>query len=117
LDEPTGGLDPRGKQEILALIKSLKEECSPTVIMINHDMDEVAENADKAAVLENGRIVMTGTPREIFKDEARLLELGLGVPKVCELRQRLRSHGVFVKDDALTEDELAEEILKVRKRL
>ena len=112
LDEPTSGLDPAGKREILSLIKSLKEECSPTILMINHDMDEVAQNAGKVALLADGRLVKTGTPREVFCDHELLLGLGLDVPTVAKLRQALIGKGALIGADVLDEDELVREIIK-----
>lgn len=115
LDEPTSGLDPSGKKEILALIKSLKAECSPTIIMINHDMDEVAENAEKVAVLAEGKLVMTGTPKEVFRRQSELIALGLDIPRVAKLRQTLIDGGKNISEDALTEDEIIKEILGARR--
>jgi energy-coupling factor transport system ATP-binding protein len=112
LDEPTSGLDPRGKKEILDLIMHLKAECSPTIVMISHDMDEVSQFATKIAVLNEGRLEMLKSPREIFADAERLVALGLDVPKVARLRQLLTDSGVKIKADIITEDELVEEVLR-----
>jgi energy-coupling factor transport system ATP-binding protein len=84
LDEPTAGLDPRGREQLWQLILKLREERGITLVVISHNMEELARVCDRLAVVSEGTIVMTGTPRAIFADAARLRALGLGVPGVTE---------------------------------
>ncbi|MDW8327860.1 MAG: energy-coupling factor transporter ATPase [Anaerolineales bacterium] len=84
LDEPTAGLDPRGREQLWELILRLREERNITLVVISHNMAELARVCDRLVVMADGRTVMAGTPREIFADAARLRELGLGVPDITE---------------------------------
>lgn len=93
LDEPTAGLDPRGKREMLELVASLKKEFAEIVIMISHNMDEICEFCDKVVVLDNGKLVAVGTPEEIF-DAPEIIEgTGLDLPHVYKIRAMLRDRG------------------------
>jgi energy-coupling factor transport system ATP-binding protein len=105
LDEPTAMLDPVGRQEVISTITRLNKEEKITVIHITHFMNE-AVNADRVIVMEKGKIVMQGTPREIFCRVEELKALGLDVPQVTELAFRLRNAGVDIPGDILTEDEM-----------
>ncbi|MBO4400289.1 MAG: energy-coupling factor transporter ATPase [Selenomonadaceae bacterium] len=104
-DEPTAMLDPQGRREVLATIKNLHAQ-GLTVILITHFMDEAAA-AQRVAVMEAGRILKAGTPREIFSDVAEMKRLGLDVPAAVELAERLRRRGVRLPADILTAQELA----------
>jgi energy-coupling factor transport system ATP-binding protein len=84
LDEPTSGLDPRGREQLWQLILALRQQRAITLVVISHNMEELARVCDRLAVVSEGTIVMTGTPRAIFADAARLRALGLGVPGVTE---------------------------------
>ena len=105
LDEPTAGLDPEGRRLILNLIRRLKEEWELTLILVTHDMDTVAEMADRCFVLADGRTVLSGTPREVFAHPEVLRELALDLPHPTEVTHRLAATGVPVRPDALTLDE------------
>jgi len=105
LDEPAAGLDPRGKAEILGHFRALHAERGITVVLITHDMDEAAALARRVVVLDQGRVVMDGPVREIFGRAEQLTALGLGVPAVTDLVNRLRARGLPVREDALTADE------------
>lgn len=107
LDEATAMLDPGGRAEVLATVRRLNREQGITVIHITHYMDEAVE-ADRVLVMEEGRIVLGGTPREVFAQVGRLRELGLDVPQVTELAQQLKQAGLDVPADALTIDELVD---------
>jgi energy-coupling factor transport system ATP-binding protein len=89
LDEPTAGLDPRGREQLWQMILKLREERGITLVVISHNMEELARVCDRLAVVSEGTIVMTGTPRAIFADAARLRALGLGVPGVTEVFAQL----------------------------
>ena len=103
LDEPTAGLDPEGHREILSMIKKLKEEKNLTIIFISHNMDDVAELADKVIVMDKGKLVMEGTPLTVFSKEEELESIGLSVPDSMKYAKKL---GL----EALTIDELVEKI-------
>lgn len=109
LDEPTAMLDPNGRKDVIRTITDLNKNAGVTVILITHYMDEVI-GADKVYVMDNGKIVMDGTPEEIFSQVDKLKELRLDVPQVTELAYELKKAGVPLKDGILTIDEL-EEIL------
>ena len=112
LDEPTAGLDPRGKKEILKLVSELKKQAVSTVIMINHDMNEVAEYATKVAVMNDGRLVRYTSPGELFKEEEFLESIGLELPFAVREAGLLRKKGIPV-GDCITVDELYAEIKKL----
>jgi energy-coupling factor transport system ATP-binding protein len=103
LDEPTAGLDPRGREEILSLVRSFPA-LGMTVVLVSHSMDDVAALADKVAVMHRGRLAMVGTPRELFARRRELEELGLGVPAAARLVEMLRERG-WSLPDAVTLDE------------
>lgn len=90
LDEPSSGLDPKGKQEILALLRELKKTTCETVVMISHDMDEIAENCNKVAVIENGEVSMCDTPEKLFENDEKLISLGLDIPIIAKVRNALK---------------------------
>ncbi|MCR1898637.1 energy-coupling factor transporter ATPase [Irregularibacter muris] len=105
LDEPTAMLDPSGRKEVIETIKKLNKEEEITVVHITHYMDE-AVDADRVIVMEEGQIVLEGTPREIFSKVDTLKELGLDVPQVTELAFQLNKEGVSIDKDILTVDEM-----------
>ena len=111
LDEPTAGLDPVGKREILELILRIKKDC-PTVVMISHNMDEIAEYCNKIAVLKHGRVMGVFSPRELFGSEKLLADCGVEVPLVTEIAIKLNELGVTVDRSVLTESELFDAIKK-----
>ena len=114
LDEPTAGLDPGGRDEIFRLIKKLHEDNNITIILSSHSMDDMAKLAKTIIVMNHGKIEFMGTPREIFNSHAdRLKEIGLDVPQVLELANKLRDKGFDIRTDVLTVEEIKEEILKV----
>lgn len=111
LDEPTAGLDPVGKRDIMELVVKIKEIC-PTVIMISHNMDEIAAYCNKIAVLSRGKVMGVFSPRELFGSEQLLESCGVELPLVTEIAAKLYGAGIDVNRDILTEDELVEAILK-----
>lgn len=106
-DEPTSMLDPTGRIEVMNTIKKLNKEESKTIILITHYMDEAVQ-ADRVIVMEKGKIVMEGTPKEIFSQVEKVKSLGLDVPQVTELAYELRKEGIQLKDDILSIEELVE---------
>lgn len=111
LDEPTAGLDPVGKREILRLITSLKNSFVKTVIMISHNMDEISEYCERVLVLSQGRLVSDGTPEELFADARRFEGTGLSLPHTAHIRQLLKQGGIRLNGKTLSADTLAEAII------
>ena len=112
LDEPTAMLDPKGRSEVIKTIKMLNEEKDITVVLITHYMDEAAQ-ADRTVVIDDGEIVLDGTPKEVFKNVEKLKSLGLDVPQVTELAYELSKMGIEISDDVLTVDECFDEIIRI----
>lgn len=109
LDEPTAMLDPRGRKEVMDTVYRLNQEEKITVINITHFMEE-AVNADKIFVMENGRVIMQGTPTEIFKEVKKLKELGLDVPQMTELAYELKEEGLDISSEILTVEEMVNKL-------
>ena len=109
LDEPPAGLDPKGKREIMKLILNIKQLC-PTVIMISHNMDEIAEYCNKIAVMKNGAVAGVYTPRELFGSRETIGSCGVALPLVTELAAKLCAAGLPVDPATLTEDELIKQL-------
>lgn len=113
LDEPTAGLDPQGREQILKEIKGLHTQRGITVVLVTHSMEDVARLVDRLIVMERGRVALDGTPVEVFRQAEHLQELGLGVPQVTELMHELKSRGLAVNTDIFTVEEAEEEIVRV----
>lgn len=113
LDEPTAGLDPKGREEILDEISALHKERGITVILVSHSMEDVARLVDRLIVMDKGRVVLDGTPVEVFREADTLRELGLGLPQVTELMHELKAKGLAVNTDILTVEAAEEEIARV----
>lgn len=104
LDEPTAMLDPKGRSEVIETIKMLNREKGITVVLITHYMDEAAQ-ADRTVVIDDGKIILDGTPREVFKNVEQMKTLGLDVPQVTLLAHELCMSGIDISDDVLTVEE------------
>ncbi|MCD8039953.1 MAG: energy-coupling factor transporter ATPase [Clostridia bacterium] len=104
LDEPAAGLDPLGKQEIMELLHKIYAEWCSTVIIVSHDMDEIADNCTRAAVISQGEAVYVAAPGELFADGNKLEELGLDIPLTAKVTQKLASDGIYVGSDFTVED-------------
>jgi energy-coupling factor transport system ATP-binding protein len=113
LDEPTAGLDPAGRRGILEMIRDLHGLGGVTVIMVSHSMDDIAFLATRLIVMSKGAVVMTGTPREIFKNQKQLQSIGLGVPQAAELAHALIAEGFDLPDDLYTLSEVKEHLLRL----
>ncbi len=109
LDEPTSMLDPIGRDEVIKTLHTLNKEEGITIIMITHNMEEVVD-ADKIFVMDEGELVMQGTPREVFSKVDELKELRLEVPQATELAYELKKSGVDIPDGILSVDELVKEL-------
>lgn len=112
LDEPTAGLDPVGKNDLLSLIKSYNETTNSTVIFVSHNMDDVALIADRVLVLSDGNIVMNGTVPEVYSKGKELLELGLDVPEITRVFLKLNKAGFDVPTDIYTVIDGKEKLLE-----
>ena len=113
LDEPTAGLDPRGRDRILTMLEELHARENVTIIMVSHSMDDMARLASRLVVMAEGRILASGTPREIFAQEEMMVSAGLGVPEAARLCRELRAKGIDLPADLYRPDELKEHLLKL----
>ncbi|MBQ8813905.1 MAG: energy-coupling factor transporter ATPase [Lachnospiraceae bacterium] len=114
LDEPTAGLDPKGREEILQEIRSLNEEQGITIVLVSHSMEDVARYAKRMIVMNKGSVMFDGTPAEVFAHHRYELEdIGLGVPQVTRVMESLEKAGIPVKTGAITLDEAETEIARV----
>ncbi|WP_066502482.1 energy-coupling factor transporter ATPase [Abyssisolibacter fermentans] len=112
LDEPTAGLDPKGRDEILNQIKELHQKQGITIILVSHSMEDVAKLVDRLIVMHRGKVAMTGEPKEVFKRDKELEEIGLGIPQITCFMKQFKEKVKVVRDDIITVDEAKEEILK-----
>ena len=112
LDEPTAGLDPKGRDEIFGQIKKLYDRKKMTTIIVSHSMEDMANLVDRLIVMAGGKIYMEGTPRQVFKNDVELEKIGLGVPQITKLMKVLKSLGKVDIDEIITIQEAKEEILK-----
>lgn len=113
LDESTSMLDPEGRREVLDVVKKLNQENGVTVITITHYMEEVVD-ADRVIVINDGEIVLTGTPEEIFKEKQTLKSFGLELPLASYIAEKLREKGVNLPQTILTEKQLSEALCKLK---
>ncbi len=112
LDEPTAMLDPRGRAEVMRTLRELNRNHGITVALITHYMDEAAQ-CDRVVVVDRGKLLLDGTPREVFRQVDRLKGVGLDVPQVTELMHELRRAGLEVREDIITEEECAAELARL----
>lgn len=115
LDEPTAGLDPMGRESILAMVKALHAQGDVTVVMVSHSMDDIARLATRLIVMDHGALVADGTPREIFSQPDMMESIGLGVPQAAKLCQLLRRQGFNLPDDLYLLPQVKERILALWK--
>ncbi len=112
LDEPAAGLDPLGKKEIMELLHKLHREWCKTVIIVSHDMDEVAENCTRAAVIADGEVVICDVPAKLFSREDELLSLGLDIPLTSKISAELKKSGIMIESDC-TADGFAQKVIEI----
>ena len=117
LDEPTAGLDPRGRDEILGLIADMKRELNMTIILVSHSMDDVARYVDRIMVMGGGKLLYDDDPVKVFRHVKELEDLGLAAPQITYIMKLLKERGLDVNTDCLTVKEAAQEILAHRKEL
>ena len=111
LDEPTAGLDPEGREEILGLVKKLHDEENITIILVSHSMEDVADYVRHIIVMDKGRIHMNGTPKEVFWHASDLERTGLAAPRVTYIMRKLKQAGYNVDTTATTLSEAADSVL------
>ena len=114
LDEPTAGLDPRGREAILAQIRAYHQKRGTTVILVSHSMEEIACNVDRILVLRGSHVYMDGTPRQVFRRADDLEDVGLDVPQATKIALALRRMGLEIDTAVYTVDELEQALLSVR---
>ncbi|MBR5289180.1 MAG: energy-coupling factor transporter ATPase [Clostridia bacterium] len=113
LDEPCAGLDPRGREEIMGLIKALHREAGTTIVMVSHSMDDVASLAERVIVMNHGTVAMDGVPRDVFSRGEELRAMGLDVPQAVELAAKLREKGFDIPQGVYLIEEIKHEIEKI----
>ncbi|SHJ77917.1 energy-coupling factor transport system ATP-binding protein [Clostridium cavendishii DSM 21758] len=113
LDEPTAMLDPSGRREVLKTIKEVNEKFNITIILITHYMDEAAQ-ADRVVVMDKGKVVMEGDPRQVFSNVKEMKEIGLDVPQVTELAYELKKEGISISTEILNIDEMVSALCQLK---
>jgi energy-coupling factor transport system ATP-binding protein len=113
LDEPTAGLDPKGRDDILGQIKNLHDEYNMTIILVSHSMEDVAKLADRIIVMNKGKCILDGSPAEIFNKIDVLESVGLAVPQVTYMAKKLREKGINISKNVFTVDQAKKELLKI----
>ncbi len=111
LDEPTAGLDPQGRKEILDLISSLRKDAGITIVLVSHSMEDVAEYVDRIIVMNKGSVAFDAAPKEVFSHYDELEEMGLAAPQVTYIVHKLKQKGLPVETNAITIQEAANDIL------
>ena len=115
LDEPTAGLDPRGRDEILDKIRDLHDRKGMTILLVSHSMEDIARYADRLMVMNHGEKVFDGTPREVFEHYRELEAMGLAAPQVTYLTHALKEHGVPIDEELTTVEEARDAIVRLLK--
>ena len=116
LDEPTAGLDPKGRKEILELISGLRRDTGMTIVLVSHSMEDVAEYVDRIIVMNKGSVAFDGLPKNVFAHFEELERMGLAAPQVTYIVHKLRAKGLEVETDAITIKEAARDILAALKK-
>ncbi len=116
LDEPTAGLDPKGRDDILEQIKKLHTEYKMTIILVSHSMEDVGRLAQRIIVMNNGNVALEGTPAQVFKEIDTLENIGLAVPQVTYLMRALKEKGFNVSDEVYTINQGKEELVRILKK-
>ena len=114
LDEPMAGLDPVGREEILACIESYRQSIGSAVLFVTHSMEDAARVSDRLVVLDHGGMLMQGTPQEVFSQSSRLIGAGLDIPMVTRLFIELRSRGIDISDSVYTVEQGLAELLRLK---
>lgn len=115
LDEPSAGLDPQGREELLSNIREFHRARGTTVVLVSHSMEEIAKNVDRIVVLSDSHVLMSGTPREVFARGDELMTAGLDVPQVTRVALALRDKGIAINPAVYTVDELSKELVALKR--
>lgn len=115
LDEPTAGLDPAGRENLMANIRDYHRNKGKTIILVSHSMDEIARNVDRILVLKNAHVLMQGTPAEVFARGEELLSAGLDVPQITRIAMELKRRGLDIDPAVYTVEALERQLLALRK--
>ena len=115
LDEPTAGLDPAGRENLMANIRDYHRNKGKTIILVSHSMDEIAQNVDRILVLKSAHVLMQGTPAEVFARSDELLSAGLDVPRITRIAMELKRRGLDIDPAVYTADALERQLLALRK--
>ena len=114
LDEPTAGLDPAGRENLMANIREYHRHKNATILLVSHSMDEIAQNVDRILVLKSAHILMSGTPAEIFTRAEELLSAGLDVPQITRVAMSLRDRGLPIDPAVYTVEDLERQLLALK---
>ena len=114
LDEPTAGLDPAGRENLMANIRDYHRNKGKTIILVSHSMDEIAQNVDRILVLKNAHVLMQGTPAEVFARGQELLSAGLDVPQITRIAMALKARGIALPESIYTYEQLKAALLELK---
>ena len=114
LDEPSAGLDPVGRENLMANIRDYRRNLGKTILLVSHSMDEIARNADRILVLKSAKLFMDGTPPEVFARSEELAQAGLDIPQAARIAIALRKRGLQIDSSVYSVDALEREILRLR---
>ena len=115
LDEPTAGLDPKAHKDVLKMIETVHEKTGNIIILVSHNMTDIARMSDKVLVIDSGHMVMMGTPKEVFSNREELARVGLDLPPITQLTENLRKNGIEIEETILSVEVAAEQIAKYLK--
>lgn len=115
LDEPTAGLDPKAHKDVLKMVETVHQKTGNIIILVSHNMADIARMSDKVLVIDSGHMVMMGTPKEVFSEREKLSNVGLDLPPITQLTEKLRQRGVEIEDTILSVEDAAEQIAKYLK--
>lgn len=115
LDEPTAGLDPKAHKDVLKMVEKVHEKTGNIIILVSHNMADIARMSDKVLVIDSGHMVMMGTPKEVFSKREELSNVGLDLPPITQLTESLRKRGIGIGETILSVEDAAEQIAKYLK--
>ncbi|MEG1584664.1 MAG: ATP-binding cassette domain-containing protein, partial [Anaerovorax sp.] len=113
LDEPTAGLDPKAHEDVLNMVKKIHKDENNAILLISHNMGDIAKLCDKVLVMDQGKLILEGTPEEVFSQEEFLVSLGLAVPPAAAFINQLKRKGLPVKGNPLTLSQVEEELVRL----
>jgi len=116
LDEPTAGLDPKGRESLMEKFRRLHKEKGTTIVLISHNMDNIASYADNVIILNKGKVTMEATPEEAFSKKEIISQAGLELPEVKTIMNELAQNGLEIQNNAYTMDKAVEEIIEALRR-